>query len=191
MSKRKKGEFGYLPYKKTRNLLIMIVSFAIVFTVLFTGIIINGTRNNLLTVLAILMVLPSAKMAVAYFVLLPHKNCGKDIYESTVKAAGNINVLSDIIVSNSKKPIGISALANTDSTVIAFSEDKNPDTKLFETSVKDFLKVDKLNVTVTLYTDFNTFLKRLKNLSTNFDENNEDCVRRMGYVKDAILRMSL
>lgn len=41
----------------------------------------------------------------------------------------------------------------SDNTIIALSHDKAPDKALFETSLKEFLKNDKLNVTVTLYTE--------------------------------------
>ncbi len=48
----------------------------------------------------------------------------------------------------------------TDSSVAALSLDKAPDKELFEKSLKDFLKNDKLNASVTLYTDINSFLKK-------------------------------
>ena len=48
----------------------------------------------------------------------------------------------------------------SDNTIIALSHDKAPDKALFETSLKEFLKNDKLNVTVTLYTEKDTFIKR-------------------------------
>ena len=73
MAGKEKGEFGYLNYRKKLNLIKMIVSFAVVAAVLIIGFIVYKTRANIFTVAAIVLVLPAAKMAVAYFVVLPHK----------------------------------------------------------------------------------------------------------------------
>ena len=77
MAGKEKGEFGYLNYRKKLNLIKMIVSFAVVAAVLIIGFIVYKTRANIFTVAAIVLVLPAAKMAVAYFVVLPHKPADK------------------------------------------------------------------------------------------------------------------
>lgn len=103
----------------------------------------------------------------------------------------NISAIYDVVVSNSKKPIGVCAMVVTDSSVAALSLDKAPDKELFEKSLKDFLKNDKLNASVTLYTDTNSFLKRVSSLAANFDAADENKTDRMGYIKNSTLNMCL
>ena len=79
----------------------------------------------------------------------------------------------------------------TDSSVAALSLDKAPDKELFEKSLKDFLKNDKLSASVTLYTDTNSFLKRVSSLAVNFDAADENKTDRMEYIKNSTLNMCL
>ena len=69
MKKVEKGEFGYLAYKKSRNMIKTIIAFAVVLVIFIIGFIIWKSKNNYLTMLAVVLVLPAAKFAVSYFVL--------------------------------------------------------------------------------------------------------------------------
>ena len=67
MKLQEKGTFEYLKRKKNQNLLIMLISFAVVFAVFFAGLAVFKSRNNYCTLIATVLVLPAAKFAVAYF----------------------------------------------------------------------------------------------------------------------------
>ena len=56
-----KGDFGYYSYEKKRRIAIVAFLFGICLMIFFTGLIMTGTRRNLLTLVAILGVLPAAK----------------------------------------------------------------------------------------------------------------------------------
>ncbi len=191
MNKKSKGEFGYLNYKKKLNFIIAAISLLIIIAIFVTGLIIFKSRNNYMTLVATVLVLPWAKLAIAYFVLIPHKSCPQNIYDKLEKSKGSISAIYDVVVSNAKKPIGVSAMVITDNSVVALTLDKAPDKELFEKSLKEFLKNDKLNATVTLYTDADSFLKRVSNLAVNFDASDENKTDRMEYVKNGTLNMCL
>lgn len=191
MNKKNKGEYGYLSYKKKLNFIITAIALLVIIAIFVTGIIIFKSRNNYMTLVATVLVLPWAKLAVAYFILIPHKSCTKDIYDRLENSRKDIDVIYDVVVSNSKKPIGICAMAVTDNTVVALSLDKAPDKNLFEKSLKEFLKNDKLNATVTLYTDTDTFIKRVSNLASNFDSSDDNKKDRMGYIKAGTINMCI
>ena len=46
MKLQEKGTFEYLKRKKNQNLLIMLISFAVVFAVFFAGLAVFKSRNN-------------------------------------------------------------------------------------------------------------------------------------------------
>ena len=48
-----------------------------------------------------------------------------------------------------------------------------------------------LAATVVLYTDTNSFLKRVSSLAANFDAADENKTDRMGYIKNSTLNMCL
>mgnify|MGYP000469489653 CR=1 FL=1 len=176
MAGKEKGEFGYLNYRKKLNLIKMIVSFAVVAAVLIIGFIVYKTRANIFTVAAITdnydkaVFLPAAKMAVAYFVVLPHKPADNELKEKVESKSGSLGVYYDLIFSNSKKPIGTQAVVVSDAAVIALTNENNADKKLFETSLKDFMANDSRNVNVTLYNDEKSFLSRVSTLALSKDD---------------------
>ena len=104
MKLQEKGTFEYLKRKKNQNLLIMLISFAVVFAVFFAGLAVFKSRNNYCTLIATVLVLPAAKFAVAYFVLLPHKSATQAQKEAVEAAAGALTCCYDCVFSNSKSP---------------------------------------------------------------------------------------
>lgn len=191
MKIQEKGTFEYLKSKKKLNLIIMLAAFAVVLIVFLAGLIVSKTRNNYCTVAAVVLVLPAAKFAVSYFVLLPHKSATKELYDKVTAAAGELTCLFDCVFSNTKNPIGTLAVVVTESCVCALTTEEKADTTFFENSVKDFLKNDKLNVTVTLYKDEKAFLNRVKNLSVNFDKENKNNTDRMEWNTKSVKNMCL
>lgn len=105
MKLQEKGTFEYLKRKKNQNLLIMLISFAVVFAVFFAGLAVFKSRNNYCTLIATVLVLPAAKFAVAYFVLLPHKSATQAQKEAVEAAAGALTCCYDCVFSNSKSPL--------------------------------------------------------------------------------------
>jgi hypothetical protein len=140
---------------------------------------------------ATVLVLPSAKFAVSYLVLFPHHSAGDELISAVNEKADGLSCCFDCVFSNNKKPIGTLAVVITDSAVCALTDEENADTQLFENSVRDFLKNEKLNVTVTLYKDEKKFLNRVGMLRTNFDMEKEICTDRMKWNTEAVKNMCM
>ena len=193
MQKQKisKGDFGYLKHLKIVNLIKVIVSVAVVLIVLVTGIIINGTRNNICTVMAIVLVLPAAKMIVGYVILLPHQSTDKKLYDEVTAAAGPLVTCFDCVFSNSKSPIGTQAVVINENSVCVFTYEEKADKKLFETSLKEFLKNDKLSANITLYKDEKAFLNRVKTMAANFDSSDKQNTDKMTWICNCVKSMCM
>ena len=102
MKLQEKGTFEYLKRKKNQNLLIMLISFAVVFAVFFAGLAVFKSRNNYCTLIATVLVLPAAKFAVAYFVLLPHKSATQAQKEAVEAAAGALTAVTTAFFQTAK-----------------------------------------------------------------------------------------
>ena len=191
MKKVEKGEFGYLAYKKSRNMIKTIIAFAVVLVIFIIGFIIWKSKNNYLTMLAVVLVLPAAKFAVSYLVLIPHKNCDEELKSAIEERKGELNSVYDLVVSNKQKPVGIMAAVISDNQILAYTSAAKADKNLFETSVKEFLKNEKLTCAVLLYKDKDTYLEKVKNAALNFDVSKENSLDRKKYITDALLRMSM
>ena len=101
---------------------------------------------------------------------MPHKPADNELKEKVESKSGRLGVYYDLIFSNSKKPIGTQAVVVSDAAVIALTNEKNADKKLFETSLKDFMANDSRNVNVTLYNDEKSFLSRVSTLALSKDD---------------------
>ena len=167
MKKVEKGEFGYLAYKKSRNMIKTIIAFAVVLVIFIIGFIIWKSKNNYLTMLAVVLVLPAAKFAVSYFVLIPHKNCDEELKSAIEERKGELNSVYDLVVSNKQKPVGIMAAVISDNQILAYTS------------------------AVLLYKDKDTYLEKVKNAALNFDVSKENSLDRKQYITDALLRMSM
>ena len=72
MRKIQKGHYGYIRARKKTLLIRTIILFLGVFILLAMGVALTHTKKNLLTVAAIVSVLPAANQAVVLFALLPY-----------------------------------------------------------------------------------------------------------------------
>ena len=189
MKKVEKGEFGYLAYKKSRNMIKTIIAFAIVLVIFIIGFIIWKSKNNYLTMLAVVLVLPAAKFAVSYFVLIPHKNCDEELKNAIEKCKGELNSVYDLVVSNKQKPVGIMAAVISDNQILAYTSSAKADKNLFETSVKEFLKNEKLTCSVLLYKDKDTYLGKIKNAALNISLLRK--LRKIPSVKKVFIRSGI
>lgn len=191
MGKIEKGKAGYLSEKKRNNLIYTIIAFAVVVAVFVAGLLIFKSRNNYMTLVSVVLVLPAAKIAVGYFILLPHHSCSGDLVKRLNQEAPQLVKKYDLIISNTKKPVGVQACIITEKCICVLTDEMKTDQKFFEKSVFDFLKNEKLNVSVSMYTDEDTFLKRVQNLSRNFDAENKEHTDRMSWNAEGLMHMCI
>ena len=192
MKLQEKGTFEYLKRKKNQNLLIMLISFAVVFAVFFAGLAVFKSRNNYCTLIATVLVLPAAKFAVAYFVLLTAIKVQHRAQKEAVEAAaGALTCCYDCVFQTAKVRLVHRQLLVTDNAVCALTQEEKADKTLFETSLRDFLKNEKLAANVTLYTDEKTFLNRVRGLAANFDDTDKRSMDRMEWITHAMKNMCL
>ncbi|MDO5403811.1 MAG: hypothetical protein Q4F11_10280, partial [Eubacteriales bacterium] len=104
--------------------------------------------------------------------------------------APKLSTMYDLIISNSKKPVGVQACIITEKNICAYTCEKNTDIKFVEKSITDFIKNEKLNVNVSLYTEQETFLKRVNSIAVNFEDTKENN-DKMGWNKEALLHMCI
>ena len=175
MSKEKKkspskGEVGYIDYNKKIRLILIICTVVIIAAIFITGLIINNTRNNICTVIAILLVLPLGKQLATYLVMVKHKSTDRQFADKVKSFNFEYDRLFDGIVTSKQKVMKVDAFVVGPDFVCAYSPDKKIDKKHFEEFLVEFIKNGKCKVTVSLIQDEKVFLNRLK----QFENKNEE-----------------
>lgn len=99
-----KCEPGYIHRQKRFQGVMLLVFVAVGAALFLTGYLLTGTRANVFTVLAVLMVLPAAKRVIALVVMLPRQSVGKERYDrlrETVSA--DVVILADYVFTSPDK----------------------------------------------------------------------------------------
>ena len=150
--KCKKGEYGYLAYKKTYETIYFSILALIIISVFVAGIIINHTRKNLYTVIAILIVLPAAKVLVNLIMLYRFKSMDTGEYNKITQYEKNNIILYDMPLSTPDCIIFAPIILIREKEVFIYNLNKIKSPDKCESYIKNFARNDAAN---------RLFLKRL------------------------------
>lgn len=161
----KKGRCGYYRHLKKVTTIKTIVFFAVSFLLFIAGYVQTGTRNNVLTVVAILGCLPASKSAVNMIMALRAKGCSEEDAALFQPYENDIFLLYDLYITSETKSYDVSCMAVTENFIYAYVQDKRADTKAAEAHVQSILSLNqKPAVPVRFLTDRDTFLQRLADI---------------------------
>lgn len=166
MKKYNKGQLGYYKNKKTILGIICLIGFLLIFGIYLTGYMIAGNNKNTLTILAIILFIPTAKFLVDYF-LLPWKSFAtKEELDYVSETAAPLQVYAELLMTAGEKRYQISYLVvGKDETIIAFTKNSKSDCQVFAKSVKNFLNYYNFDSKIELFTDYEAFLDKCRELA--------------------------
>lgn len=188
MKKQKKGTNGYIESRFRHLLIKTLIGFGIVAALFVIGLIAeDGNRNNFFTLAAILVVLPTAKIAVSLYMFGSHKKLSpKEEYEQLKALIDEKILASDMILTIGEKVYGIDFAVVTDTGICCFCHNQGLDVTSFCTGAQNFIRSCGYEVTVTVLKDFKKFKDRVKSLKkASFD------MEKAQDVRHAFLIMSL
>lgn len=112
MFQRKKGEYGYLKMVKKQDLIKLLIYFLIAVSIFVLGLFLNKmSHKNIFTIVAILFVLPWARILVEYILLFPFDSPSREDYERLQKILpGDVTLVSDVVITSEKKAMGLEFL---------------------------------------------------------------------------------
>ena len=156
-----KGMPGYIKDQKKKRILITILLFGISIAVFLTGYLTTHTRNNLLTIVAILGCLPAARSAVGMIMLLPYWSFEEEKVREVETAAAGILSAYDMVLTSSEKVMPVDVLLISRHLICGYvSRTKVPPVEV-EAYLARILKENHYDkVTVKIFTDYDSFLKR-------------------------------
>lgn len=163
--KKEKGQYGYRDYHKKMQILKVLFGGAMILVQLLAR---NFTENeaakNVLTLMAILSVLPTANVASPLLASWKYKTCSRELFEKVSNFEGTGRILYDLIVTSREMVIPLDVVMVHPKTVAALCVSPKVDIKKAEKYLNETWKTHKLNPNVKIITEENMFLKRLKEL---------------------------
>ena len=167
-----KGEYGYLKAQMKREIFKTALFFALAAVFLILGIVImkskdptltlSQSKNNLLTIGAVLFILPGAKFLVStiMFAKALKYACPADLRDKI--AAANDLAAFDIYLTSYQKDFPLYAVVCGDNEIAGLAADPGLDDKAAGEHISQVLKKDGYkNVTVKVFKDRDRFLERI------------------------------
>lgn len=118
---------GYISNRKKISALWLLLYVAIAAGIFLAGYFLTHTRANVLTVLAVLLVLPAAKRVVNLVVMLPKKSVDMERYDAVKKEAGEAVILADYVFTSTEKIMHLDFVVIKNGNVLAVAAPSKQD----------------------------------------------------------------
>ncbi len=192
MKRVQKGTPGYLDYKKKVEILRTIVYFGIVAAVFFLGYFQTGSRQNLLTVVAILGCLPAAKALVGVIVRFPYRSIDQQRAEEITEKTGHLTVCFDMVITSQDKIMPVDCIVISGNNIFGYTHYKKVDLKMAADHIKAMLKENHYNgLAVRILNEYKPFITRAEGLDNIAAVEKEDTKERDEAVRGIILNLSM
>lgn len=170
MIKITKGQYGYRDSSRNYRLMITMTLVAAVVIQLLARLFTDNTAaKNILTVMAILTVLPMANMASPLIASWKYKTPPLAFYEMTKPYENRCRILYDLIVTTKDYIIPVDAAAIHPNGIYAYCSSPGIKTAKAEKAVQDLLKKNRMELNMKLILDEHSFLRRLDSLKPMSD----------------------
>lgn len=165
MSKPRKGQYGYRNYHKKLEAGKLVLGALMILAQLAARSFVEAQAfKNILTVMAILSVLPLANVASPFLAAFRCRTPKKEFHKKAVSYEKKSRILYDLIITSREMVMPIDAAAVHPTGVFAFSPSKKLDTAKAEAFLNEMFTGHKLDLKVKILLDEKAFFRRLDSL---------------------------
>ena len=165
MFRIKKGHHGYIKRKKclllgeVLGLLIGIIGLVVI------GVVTTGSRKNLLTVVAMVSVIPMVNQLVILIALWKYQPCPDNEYEQVASIVGKGILDTELVItSKTDKSFLLDYACIHEKGVFCYCSDKNVSEKKTAEYIKSFMKANDLKTDIFVIRDWKNYLNRIREL---------------------------
>jgi len=172
--KIEKGQYGYRTARKKKQIRNIAIFAALILILLISRKFIpRDDINNLVTISAILLVLPMANLASPLIASWKIQEVAEDFHKDVKPYEEKFPVLYDLIITNSDLIMPIDAAVIHPSGVYMYCPNKSLDTKKGEKFLNEMLTGWKLDGNVKIMTEKKNYLTRLSTLKDVTEEEDD------------------
>ena len=163
--KKKKGQYGYRDdSRKVRFILTGILLAAVLAQLGARFLTDSQAAKNILTVMAILSVLPMANMASPLLASWPYRTPPDEFYQKVHPYEEKCRILYDLVITTKEYVLPMDAIAIHSCGIYAYCTAKKIDVAKAEASLNAVLAANKLNVKIKVIREEQGFFRRLDSL---------------------------
>ncbi len=163
--KREKGEYGYRDHnRRVRLFITLLLAAGILAQLAWRYATDNEALKNILTVMAILTVLPMANMASPLLASWRYKTPASSFYDRVSSYEKQAMILYDLIVTTKEQIIPLDGVAVHPSGVYGYCPAAKVDSKKGEKDIGAILSANRVPGSVKIIQDEKSFFRRLDSL---------------------------
>ncbi|MBP3468687.1 MAG: hypothetical protein J6K26_04130 [Lachnospiraceae bacterium] len=170
MKRIAKGDFGYLKWQTKWEFVKTAVFFAAAIGVLLLGIHIAGTKNNLLTFVAVFGMLPASKELISFimFIRASKYSCPETLYQEVenLQEEQGVLVVYDLYMTSQERNYPIYCMCCRNKTLIGVAEWEAFDYKDAENHISVMLRQNGYrNISVKIFDNREKYIARMGELA--------------------------
>ena len=179
MFSKYKGKFGYLKGQPVRIGLFTLAMLILCAGIFMAGFFIKGSSKNIFTVVAVLGMLPVAKMIVSLIMYFKAENhsCDKDTYDKIEKSVEGKDVCYgyDFYMTSYKIDFPVKSAVVFDDSLICYMEKCKADSKDLKEHIEKYMANNSITGYKTYVLDnIEKYCDRLKSVSSDYAKTDSD-----------------
>ena len=163
--KKQKGEYGYIPYRRKRVMIRTFIYFLISLSLYFVGYSVTKTNANILTIVAILGILPASKSMVEAIMFCKIKEIKQVHQEEISRKLADKTKAYDLFLTAYSKNFPISCVVVSEKKVVAYTENQTCDLPAAEKHIQDILSMNSISCEVMVFHNLEQFLNETSKLA--------------------------
>ena len=168
MFQRNKGEYGYISKVKKMDIVKMLIYVAIDLAIFVVGLFLNQmSHKNIFTVIAVLFVLPWARIFVEFILLFPYQTPAREDYTKIASVvSGEQKLLSDVVITSEQKAMGLSFVVLGKGYIFALAMNEKQNVKYIQNYLQTGVRNRSDAYQVAIYTSLEQLMKAVKTAKT-------------------------
>lgn len=168
----KKGTYRYIHAKKTFQIILTITLLIIAIAIYIVGYYLNDEqKNNVFTIIAVLIVLPASKAFTSFVVVAPFKSVTSVKYKEVGSHITSHSILlTDLVLTSTEKVMNLDFLVITEDNVIGVIGKQNQDINYIESYLEKAMRNQDYNCHVKIFNDYKSFINRISTVQNSTSE---------------------
>ena len=165
MKKIQKGEYGYRNrFKKRQAFIIGLLALFILAQLGARFLTDSKAVKNILTVMAIITVLPAANLGATLVAVLKYKTPSREFHEKYAVYEKKFPVLYDLVITTKDHVLPMDVIAVHPTGIYAYCVNEKVDVRSAEAALNAILKEQRLDPNMKITKELSAFEKRIKSL---------------------------
>lgn len=161
--KKMKGSYGYRDKRKKRMVLLVLLFLAAILVQLWARTLTDDSaKKNILTVMAVLTVLPMANIASPMLAAWRFHTPPESFYHTVSVYETSTRLLYDLIITSRKQILPFDAVAVYPDSICAYCSDSRADTEKAEEYLSQMFQNARISMGVKVVKEEKVFLRRLE-----------------------------